>query len=103
MKIDVIKISSALSDPIRHRILLLIINHERGESQGCCASPSEGICNCDIVSSLGLIQSKVSYHMKELVSAEIVSEEAKGKWKFYSLNRQTLREYIKQVALDYNL
>ena len=103
MKINIVKISSALSDPIRHRILLLIINHERGESLGCCASPNEGICNCDIVSSLGLIQSRVSYHMKELVGAEIVIEEAKGKWKFYSLNRKTLREYIKQVALDYNL
>lgn len=103
MKIDVVKISSALSDPIRHRILLLIISHERGESQGCCTSPDEGVCNCDIVSELSLIQSRVSYHMKELVSAEIIIEESKGKWKFYSLNRKTLKEYIKQVKLDYNL
>lgn len=101
--IDIVKISSALSDPIRHRILLMLTKNERGETQGCCNSPYEGVCNCDIVSALGLIQSRVSYHMKELAEAELITEESKGKWKYYYLNQETLREYIEQIKLDYKL
>ncbi len=104
MKINVVKVSSALSDPIRQRILRMLISHERGESQGwCCTSPAEGVCNCDIVSALSLLQSRVSYHMKELADAGVIKEKSKGKWKYYSLNRETLREYIRQITLDYNL
>lgn len=102
--IDVVKISKALSDPIRYRILLMLMNHERGELQElCCNSPDDGVCNCDIVSAMGLIQSRVSYHMKELVDAKLVIEESRGKWKYYFLNRETLRGYIKQVTFDYKL
>jgi len=102
--IDILKISKALSDPIRYRILLMLLNHERGELEGlCCNSPEGGVCNCDIVSTLGLNQSRVSYHMKELSDARLVNEESKGKWKYYSLNRETLRGYIKQVSIDYKL
>lgn len=97
-------ISKALSDPNRYQILMLLSKFERGEIKDlCCNSPEEGLCNCDIVSTLGVIQSRVSYHMKELVDAGLVKEETKGKWKFYSLNRETLRKYIRQIDLDYNL
>lgn len=102
--IDTVKISKALSDPIRFRILLLLMNHERGELQGfCCNSPEEGVCNCDIVTAMGLIQSRVSYHMKELVDAGVVNEEPKGKWKFYSLNREVLWEYLEKLRNDFSL
>ncbi|ACL19258.1 transcriptional regulator, ArsR family [Desulfitobacterium hafniense DCB-2] len=97
-------ISKALSDPNRYRILMLLVKFERGEFEElCCNSPEEGLCNCDIVSTLEVNQSRVSYHMKELVDAGLVKEETRGKWKFYSLNRETLREYIRQMSLDYNL
>lgn len=101
--IDTVKISNALSDPIRHRILLMLSKNERGEIQGCCNSPYEGVCNCDIVSALGLIQSRVSYHMKELADANLIIEESRGKWKYYDLNRETLRRYIEQVKLHFKL
>ncbi|CDX04376.1 ArsR/SmtB family transcription factor [Desulfitobacterium hafniense] len=101
---DIAMISKALSDPNRYQILMLLSKFERGELEElCCNSPEEGLCNCDIVSTLGVIQSRVSYHMKELVDAGLVKEETRGKWKFYSLNRETLREYIRQMNLDYNL
>lgn len=102
--IDVVNISKALSDPIRYRILLMLLNHERGELEDlCCNSPEEGVCNCDIVSKFGLIQSRVSYHMKELSDNKLVNEELKGKWKYYSLNRETLREYLNQIKSDFDL
>lgn len=100
---NIIRISKALSDPIRYRILLMLINQERGETLGCCNSPYEGVCNCDIVAALGLIQSRVSYHMKELVDSELVVEETKGKWKYYSLNRESLRKYVEHIQLEFKI
>ena len=100
---DIVRISKALSDPIRYRILLMLINQERSETLGCCNSPYEGVCNCDIVAALGLIQSRVSYHMKELVDSELVLEETKGKWKYYFLNREILRKYIERIRSEFRL
>lgn len=101
---DVVKISKALSDPIRYRILAMLMKNEKGELKDiCCNSPEEGVCNCDIVTAFGLIQSRVSYHMKELTDAGLVKEESRGKWKYYTLNKKTLREFIDQIALDYKL
>lgn len=101
---DIAMISKALSDPNRYQILLMLSKFERGELlEVCCNSPEEGLCNCDIVSTLGMIQSRVSYHMKELTEAGLVKEETRGKWKFYTLNRETLREYTRQIILDHNL
>ncbi|AGA68475.1 putative transcriptional regulator [Desulfitobacterium dichloroeliminans LMG P-21439] len=97
-------ISKALSDPNRYQILMMLSKFERGElEEVCCNSPEEGLCNCDIVSTLGMLQSRVSYHMKELTEAGLIKEETRGKWKFYSLNHETLREYIRQITLDNNL
>lgn len=102
--IDIVKISKALSDPIRYRILLMLLKYERGELESlCCNSPEEGVCNCDLVSTLGMLQSRVSYHMKELADASLVKEVQKGKWKYYFLNKETLQAYVRQIDKDFNL
>ncbi|MFZ5643634.1 MAG: ArsR/SmtB family transcription factor [Bacillota bacterium] len=102
--IDVVKISKALSDPIRYRIMTMLAQSENG----CCPIPGEndhrpGLCNCEFMSELGLIQSRVSYHMKELTEAELVTEEPRGKWKVYFINTRTLREYINRLNNDFAL
>lgn len=102
--IDCVKISKALSDPIRYRILLMLAQSD----QGCCPIPGEGdrrpgLCNCEIMSELGMIQSRVSYHMKELADAGLVTEEPRGKWKVYFINTATLRDYIKLLNKDFAL
>lgn len=99
--IDSIKISKVLGDPIRHKILLMLVNHS--EAVQCCSSPAAGICNCEIMAAFGMIQSKVSYHMKELVEAGLVREVPEGKWKYYLLNAEVLKEYIKQLEMDFKL
>lgn len=113
-KVDIIrymdstKISQALSDPIRYKILLMLAN--RNSNSACCPGfhPNDretflGLCNCEIMSELNMIQSRVSYHMKELVESGLVNEEPCGKWRYYSLNRQKLMEYIEQLKRDLNL
>ncbi len=99
---NTVKISKALGDPIRYRILLMLAGKSKA---GCCALPGEennnpGLCNCDLMAELGLIQSRVSYHMKELVEAGLVTEEPRGKWKMYKLNLKIILAYTEQLNRD---
>jgi hypothetical protein len=45
-------------------------------------------------------QSKVSYHMKKLKDAGLLHEERRGKWAFYSLNREAGEELLGEVRPD---
>lgn len=102
--IDTVKIAKALSDPIRYKIMLMLAQSE----EGCCPIPGEedrrpGLCNCEFMAALGMIQSRVSYHMKELLEAGLVTEEPRGKWKMYFINTNILRQYIEQINQDFAL
>lgn len=101
---DTVKIAKALSDPIRYKIMIMLAQSDLG----CCPIPGEkdlrpGLCNCELMSELGLIQSRVSYHMKELSEAGLVTEEPRGKWKVYFINTKTLREFTEQITRDFAL
>ncbi|MDD2620032.1 MAG: metalloregulator ArsR/SmtB family transcription factor [Syntrophomonadaceae bacterium] len=103
---DKTKIAQALSDPIRYKILMMLI---RGDS-ACCPISSNinldahtGLCNCEIMNELGMIQSRVSYHMKELVETGLVNEEPRGKWKYYFANSNKIADYIEQLKQDFKL
>ncbi|WP_048817784.1 ArsR/SmtB family transcription factor [Desulforamulus hydrothermalis] len=100
--INKVQIAKALSDPIRYQIMLMLARRE----EGCCQGPGTGymqpgLCNCEIMAELGMIQSRVSYHMKELAEAGLVTEEPRGKWKMYYLNTDTVRQYIEQLKIDF--
>lgn len=100
--IDVVKISKILGDPIRYRILLMLVSHSE-RTELCCPVPGDGICNCEIMAAFGMIQSRVSYHMKELVDTGLVREIPEGKWKYYFLNTEVFREYVAQLTADFQL
>ncbi len=101
--VDCVKVARALSDPIRYRIMLMIARSEKR----CCPLPGEenrrGLCNCELMAALGMIQSRVSYHMKELVEAGLVIEEPRGRWKFYSVNPEALRCFVGRLQEDFSL
>lgn len=101
--INAVRLSKALSDPIRYKILLMLVNRRDTDSQCCCSSTMGGVCNCEIMEEFSMIQSRVSYHMKELTDNGLVTEVPKGKWKYYFLNAETLKEYIKQLGGDFKL
>ena len=97
-----VALGSALSDPIRVRMLSMI-----AEGRSCCDLPDlgvpveaedEGICVCEFEDQFGMGQSKVSYHMKKLKDAGLVREERRGKWSFYSLDRETAAELLGEAA-----
>jgi ArsR family transcriptional regulator len=80
----------------------MLVN-QSGRELSCCSTPAEGICNCEIMAAFGMIQSRVSYHMKELVEAGLVREIPQGKWKYYFPNTKILKEYIQQLERDFGL
>jgi ArsR family transcriptional regulator len=101
---DSVKIAKALSDPVRYKIMLLLARSEGT----CCAWDNynnhlPGLCNCELMTELGMIQSRVSYHMKELTKAGLVTEEPRGKWKFYFINKKTLKEYMEHLYEDFKI
>ncbi len=72
---DVAKVFKALGDPTRVRLLSLI-----------AASPMGEACICDLTAPVGLSQSTVSHHMKQLVDAGLATREQRGKWAYYRPN-----------------
>jgi len=97
-----VALGSALSDPIRVRMLSMM-----AEGRSCCdfsdsgvpaGEGEEGICVCEFEEVFGMGQSKVSYHMKKLKDAGLVREERRGKWSFYSLDREAARELLDEAA-----
>src|SRR3954463_684953 len=74
----------ALSDQIRVDVVVLLLDGER--------------CVCDLMDDLGLAQSRLSWHLKTLVDAGVISGRKEGRWIYYSLNAGALGEA--RVILD---
>lgn len=72
---------NALGDPVRLRVLSML-----------AASPAGEICVCDFVRPLGKTQGTISHHLKILAEAGLVHGDRRGKWVWYSLDRQRLTD-----------
>jgi ArsR family transcriptional regulator len=68
----------ALADPIRMDVVTLLLDGER--------------CVCDLMADLDLAQSRLSWHLKTLVDAGIISGRREGRWNYYSLNAGAIAE-----------
>jgi ArsR family transcriptional regulator len=97
-----VALGRALSDPIRVRMLTMM-----ADGRGCCDftgsgvpadEGEEGICVCEFEDYFGMGQSKVSYHMRKLKDAGLVREERRGKWSFYSLDREAAGNLLGEAA-----
>lgn len=47
-------------------------------------------CVCDLTEDLGVAQSRLSFHLKTLKEAGIVSDRREGRWVYYTLDRAAL-------------
>lgn len=97
-----VALGRALSDPIRVRMLGMMAG-----GRGCCDLPDcgvpeedqdAGICVCEFERFFGMGQSRVSYHIGKLKEAGLVREEKRGRWSFYSLDRETVRRLVRQTG-----
>jgi len=88
-----LKSVSALNDETR--VILLRFFDEYGES-----------CVCDLQNSLGMIQSRLSRHLKILKDAGFLRVERKGTWAYYSIRtpldrfRLEALEEIRHLDID---
>jgi ArsR family transcriptional regulator len=72
---------TALADPVRLRMLSIL-----------AADPDGEVCVCHFVEPLGKSQPTVSHHLKILGDAGLVHGDRRGKWVWYSLDRDRLAD-----------
>lgn len=68
----------ALADPIRVDVVTLLLDGER--------------CVCELMAELDLAQSRLSWHLKTLSDAGIITGRREGRWNYYSLRGEALAE-----------
>ncbi len=77
----------ALSDETRVQIVEMLVGGER--------------CVCDLQEALDAAQSRLSFHLKVLKDAGLISGRREGRWNHYSLNPGVLDamgEYLAEAA-----
>ena len=79
------KMFNALADKIRLKILNQI-------SQ----SSNKSLCVCDLEELLDINQSKLSYHLKKLVDANVLIAEKHGTWNYYKINEQQIQVVLNE-------
>ena len=72
---------TALADPVRLQVINIL-----------AAVPEGEVCVCELVRPLGKSQPTVSYHMKILSDAGLVHGDKRGRWVWYSLDRERLED-----------
>jgi ArsR family transcriptional regulator, arsenate/arsenite/antimonite-responsive transcriptional repressor len=82
----------ALADPVRLSILEFLWSPSAEEFR-----TENGICACDVQDFLGVTQPTVSYHMKILIHAGLVTAEKRGKWVYYECITEGLTEVIEYL------
>ena len=68
----------ALSDETRLEIIQRLLGGEK--------------CVCDLTDALDAAQSRLSFHLKTLKDAGIVSDRKVGRWVYYTLDREVFGE-----------
>jgi ArsR family transcriptional regulator len=65
----------AVADPMRLRLLSLIACHDGGET-----------CVCDLTGAFDVTAPTVSYHLRILREAGLISADRRGTWVYYRVN-----------------
>ncbi len=68
----------ALSDGARLQIIEILLDGEH--------------CVCDLMTHIDAAQSRLSYHLKVLKDAGLVSDRREGRWSYYTLQRDAFVE-----------
>lgn len=102
--LEILAIIKALSDPIRIKVVHVLRNGRDDESL-VPQSPDlqSAICPKDILrlilkEGVHVSYSKLSYHLKEMKIAGIISEKREGKNIYYQLNKEPLLKVSSWLA-----
>ena len=78
---------SALGDPVRLRIVSILL-----------AAPEGSCCGCDLEKPLGLTQPTISHHLRVLREAGLVTGEKRGRWVHYQVVPERLAELARAIT-----
>ncbi|WP_205091496.1 ArsR/SmtB family transcription factor [Thalassobacillus pellis] len=53
-------------------------------------------CVCDLQPKIGMTQSKLSYHLKIMLDADLISRTEKGTWSYYAINEDTINHLLSE-------
>src|SRR5690348_14679249 len=81
----------AVADPMRLRLLSLIACHDGGES-----------CVCDLLAAFDVSAPSISYHLKILREAGLISSERRGTWVYYRVNPDVMTRMSAVLAPGIN-
>ena len=76
----VAEVAKLLSDPIRVQVLDLL------------RSADGQVCQCDLQPLFSVSQPTMSHHLKKLADAGVVEVQRRGKWAYYSIHPNALKE-----------
>jgi ArsR family transcriptional regulator len=79
------RVFHALSDETRLSILQRLRLGER--------------CVCDLTDALDAAQSRLSFHLKVLKEAGLVTDRREGRWMYYTLNPESLKDVAEQLEV----
>ena len=69
----------ALADPVRLRLMSLVLSHAGGEA-----------CVCDLNEAFDLSQPTISHHLKVLNTSGLLDREKRGVWVYYRARPEAL-------------
>ncbi|MHB8491542.1 MAG: ArsR/SmtB family transcription factor [Solirubrobacteraceae bacterium] len=72
-------VARALAEPMRVQIFDVLRRSE------------EKVCQCELIALFDIRQSLLSYHVKKLVDAGLVSVERRHRWAYYSVSTDALK------------
>ena len=75
----------ALSDETRLRILKTI-------------SHMNTLCECNLVPEFGLTQPTISYHLKVLREAGLITSQRKGQWVYHQVNEKAVLVAVRRLS-----
>jgi ArsR family transcriptional regulator len=78
------QLCNALADEARVEIVVRLLDGEK--------------CVCDLTDALETAQSRLSYHLKVLKDAGLVTDRREGRWSYYTLERAAFMEAEELLA-----
>jgi ArsR family transcriptional regulator len=77
----------ALADPVRLRLMSMVLSHEGGEA-----------CVCDLNDAFDLSQPTISHHLKVLHEAGLLDRDKRGVWVYYQAKPEAMQAIMRLFA-----
>jgi ArsR family transcriptional regulator len=77
----------ALADPVRLRLMSMVLSHEGGEA-----------CVCDLTPAFDLSQPTISHHLKVLHESGLLNRQKRGVWVYYQARPEAMDAMLNLFA-----